>query len=169
MKILISLFALITLAAAGASASIITITLDNPNQNAPAGATVSFFGTITNTDPNSGDAPVYLNSDTLDFGKTDATVDDNFFANVPLSLAPGASSGDIDLFDIILANPEADLQDSYAGEYTILGGMDGGANTAQDVLAQVNFSTTPEPASLLLFGSGLVCIGWFYRRRKATA
>jgi hypothetical protein len=176
MKTFISLLALTVLAAAGAWAGNITIALDDPNQTGNPGETLNFFGTITNNDPNSADAAIYLNSDSPDFvGPGDATFEDNFFAAYfPISLAPGATSGDIDLFDIVLADPETDPFGPYPGStYTLLGGMDGGADTAQDILAQVSFSvdvepasSTPEPTSLALFGAGLALMGRLHRRRE---
>ena len=91
---------------------------------------------------------------------TDATVIDNFFASVPFSLAGGKSSGDIDL----------------SGTCGLLGGADGGAQPAQDNLAQVSFSvdaesavtSAPEPSVLFELGTILVLVALrrrlFYRR-----
>jgi hypothetical protein len=148
MKTLVNLLALAALAAAGAHADGISITLDNPNQSGNPGETLSFYGVITNTDVNPEDCYIYLNSDDPNFTLSDASVSDNFFANVPPYLAPGTSSGDVDLFDITLADPESDPFGTYDGEYTLVGGMDGGADTAQDNLAQVGFSVDVEPASV---------------------
>ncbi len=179
MRTFTHLFALAVLAAAGAWAGDITITLDDPNQIGNPGETLNFFGTITNNDPDSSDPAIYLNSDSLDFvGPGDATFDDNFFASYfPISLAPGATSGDIDLFDIVLADPETDPFGLYSGStYTLLGGMDGGADSAQDNLAQVSFSvdvgsasSTPEPTTLLLLGTGLTLMSRLRRPRVSEA
>jgi len=142
MKTLSNLLALAALAAAGARAGDITITLDDPTQTGNPGDTLSFFGTITN---DSADT-IYLNSDDINLSLPDATEIDNFFASVPASLTGGQSSGDIDLFDVELANPEADPFGTYSGTYGLLGGADGGAGTAQDNLEQVSFSVGVEPA-----------------------
>lgn len=169
MKKLINLIALTALAVAGAQAGSISITLDDPDQSGVPGQTLSFFGTITNTDTNPGDDPIYLNFDSLNFSLGDATVTDNFFANVPISLAEGASSGDIDLFDIALADPESEPLGLYTGTYGLLGGMDGGDGSAADNLAQVNFSVTatPEPTTVVLLALGLALMGLLHRRRAS--
>jgi hypothetical protein len=161
MKTFINLIALTVLAAAGVPADI-NIALDDPNQTGSAGQTLNFFGTITNTNA----TPVFLNGDSLNFTLGDATVSDNFFTNVPISLAAGGSSGDIDLFDVTLADPESLPLGTYTGTYGLLGGIDGNAS---DNLAQVNFSATvtPEPGYFALMGIGLVLMGWVHRRRAS--
>jgi hypothetical protein len=168
MKTFRNLIALTVLAVAGAHADIV-ITLDDPNQFSAPGDTLNFSGTITNTDTTPGDSPIYLNSDSLNFTLSDATVTDNFFANVPISLAEGASSGDIDLFDITLADPESDPFGT--GTYGLLGGMDGGTGTASDNLAQVNFSVTvtPEPKIIPLLTILVALMSWLHSRRGSRA
>jgi hypothetical protein len=167
MKKSIHLLTLTILAVAGARAGSISITLDDPDQTGAPGETLNFFGVITNTDTTPGDDPIYLNSDSLNFTLPDATVTDNFFANVPIFLAEGASSGDIDLFDITLADPESYPLGVYTGAYGLLGGMDGGDGSASDNLAQASFSVgvVPEPRTLALLAIGLVLIGVLHRRR----
>ena len=152
--------------AATVSAADISIVFDNPDQVGVPGQTLSFFGVITNTDMTLGDQPIYLNSDSLNFTLSDATVMDNFIANVPISLAEGESSGDIDLFDITLANPGVNPAGVYPGTYELLGGMDGGAGTANDALAQADFSVNlvPEPGTFALMAVATSLLPW---RRKA--
>ncbi len=173
MKIFINLFALTMFAVAGAQAGNISIILDNPSQTGNPGGILRFFGAITNTDLNPGDASIYLNIDSLNLSLSDAVANDLFLTNVPISLAEGASSGDIELFDYTLANPEALPFGPYQGTYGLLGGMDGGASTAQDALAQVNFSvnvqslsSTPEPSTVLLLGTGFLLMICLVRERR---
>jgi PEP-CTERM motif len=176
MKALTTLFVLTTVAVAVSQAASISIILDDPSQTGSPGDTLHFLGTITNIDTNAGDSPFFLNLDSLNLALSDAVPNDLFLANVPIDLAEGASSGDIELFDYTLANPEADPFGSYLGAYALLGGMDGGAGTAQDILAQVNFSVTvepavsptptPEPSTFALAGVALLFAGWLDHRRR---
>lgn len=151
MRRILNLITFVAIGALAARADII-VTLDNPNQTGNPGQTLSFYGTISNnsadTDP--ADA-IYLNMDNVFLGLTSPSytwIDD--LANTPVDLAGGQSSADIDLFDIALTNPQSDPFGTYGGTYTLLGGADGGADTAQDSLAQAGFSVTtaaPEPGT----------------------
>jgi hypothetical protein len=173
MKTFINLIALTALTVAGVRAGGIVISFDDPDQTATAGETLQFFGTITNTstDTDPTDA-MYLNNDSFDLALSGAsyTLTDDF-ANTPVSLTGGESSGDIELFDITLADPVSDPLGLYGGTYGLLGGMDGGSGTAQDNLAQADFSVNvaaptalPEegawPLTIALIALALVWRGW---------
>lgn len=174
MKTLTTLFVVTTISVGVAQAGDISITFDNPSQTGNPGATLRFFGTITNTDTNQGDSPIYLNLDSLNLALSDAVANDLFLTDVPIDLVAGASSGDIELFDYTLANPETEPFGPYLGTYGLLGGMDGGSGTAQATLVQVNFSvnveatstSTPEPSTFASFGVGLLLVEWLYRERR---
>jgi len=164
MKTFINLIALTALAVAGARADI-NITFDNAAQSGLPGATLQFFGTIDNTGFNT----VFLNADSLNLaGGSDFTTNDLFFTNAPISVAAGGSSGDIELFDVTISNPFVDTLTTYNGTYTLIGGIDGGA---QDVLAEASFSVsvTPEPGYFALLGVGVALMGWLHRRRRSRA
>jgi len=129
----------------------VTIVLVDPNQIAVAGQTLQFFGTITNNT----DTFEYLNGDSFTLpGNPTLTVVDDFASNVPIFLAPngspGDSSGDIELFDVTVSNPLQNPAGTYEGAYTLIGGDDGGTDSAQDVLGSTSFSitTTPEPSTI---------------------
>jgi hypothetical protein len=157
MKTLLCTLILATLGTAAAQAATITITFDQPNQVALPGTTVDFFGTITNTTAGT----IFLNGDALNLNGLSFTTNDLFFDNAPISLAPGANSGDIELFDISVTSPLLDAAGNYTGTYGLLGGIDG---NAQDVLGSaasfsVNTasavpSAVPEPATLTLLLTG---------------
>jgi hypothetical protein len=142
-----------------ACAGTITVTLDQPNQTGAEGDTLMFFGVLYNT----GGDTEYLNSDSLNLTATtgDFTTDDGpFFANAPLSLASSASTADIELFDVTIANPFTDAFTSYNGLFTILGGAD---DSSSDILTDpaIAFSVsvqsaTPEPSTSLLILAGFV-------------
>jgi hypothetical protein len=167
MKTLFCTLILATLATSVAKADSITISFDQSNQTVSAGDTVEFFGTITNDTTNT----IYLNSDDLNLAGLSFTTTDQFFSNVPISLAPsgqaGDSSGDIELFDVTANNPLLDAAEGYSGTYTLLGGTDG---NAQDNLGSQDFSVTslapvPEPPTIYLLLAGvLVTIVPIWRR-----
>jgi hypothetical protein len=176
MKTLLCTLMLATLGAAVAKADGITITFDDPNQIAQPGETLRFFGTITNDT----DTTIFLNSDDPDISDPSGvslTVDDLFLSNVPISLAPegqaGASSGDIELFDITVSSPFLDPLGSYPGTYSLVGGADGGTDTAQDNLGSASFSVsvTPEPStfSYLLLGALPVLVAISRKLRTQTS
>ena len=123
-------------------------------------ASIGFYGTITN--PSATDT-VYLNGDSYTSSSSYLTIDDSyFFNNAPFSLAPGASSGQFEIFAVDLL-PNTPVGDYPLNSFTILGGPDGGMFSDFNSLASVNFevdvqapvSTTPEPATWALLGSGL--------------
>jgi hypothetical protein len=170
MKTLLCTLILATLGTAAAKADTITITFDQPNQVALPGTTVEFFGTLTNNTAST----IFLNGDAFNLNGLSFTTTDQFFNNAPISLAPGANSGDIELFDISVASPLLDAAGFYTGTYNILGGIDG---DGQDVLETnpATFSVdtapatspVPEPASiaLLLTGASTLLLTATRRRR----
>lgn len=158
-KLYLIILALAATSALPARADGITVIFDTPDQAGSPGETIQYFGVITNT----GTDTVYLNSDdiNLDGGPDDFTFSDaSFYANTPSGyLDGGASTGDIELFDVTINDPFPDaLYTSYEGDFTLLGGVDGGS---ADVLAVASFSATvvPEPAGSVLFMAGLTVVG----------
>lgn len=148
------------------------VALTETSQRVVQGTTVvEFDATISN--PSATDT-IYLNGDSWTTDSLLVTVDDTpFDVNAPLFLGPGASSGPFALFDVDLPSDLAD--GTYTGVFSILGGPDGGADTAFADLADVDFTVdvtspvaTPEPGtfSLLAFGLlGLVGLAAWERMR----
>jgi hypothetical protein len=160
MRRLLSLIAFIVIGGLAARADII-VTLDNPNQTGNPGQTLSFYGIISNSSTDTDPAgAIYLNMDNVSMALSSLSytwLDD--LANTPVDLIGSQSSSDIDLFDIVLTDPQSDLFGSYSGAYTLLGGADGGANTAQDFLAQAGFTITtvaPEPGTFALLACAIL-------------
>ncbi len=145
------------LAGASARADTITISLDSQYQSGP-GSVFTFFGTLTNT----GSDTVYLNGYTpvLDAG---LVLDGNpFFANAPLSLDPGQSTADIELFTITVP-PYGLGSNFYAGTFEILGG--GPSDDSLLGSADFNINVTPEPTSLVLLLTGMAGLAGALRRK----
>jgi hypothetical protein len=167
MKPFLQMFALAVAAVTVAEAGVV-FTLDNPDQTGLPGNTLQFFGTITNT----GTDTVSFNSDNFNFtGGASFSTTDLFFSNAPISLDGGLSSGDIELFDVSLTDPFTDSFGLYGGSESLIGGANG---DSQDVLASADFSvtaqapdsTTPEPASFIMAGAGVLALALKARRRK---
>jgi len=155
-------------------ADILTVNLTQSDLPGAPGTTVDFFATITN--PSATDT-IYLNGDNSSTSSPLLTLDDTpYLNNAPLFLAPGASSGPFELFDVSIdpSTPAA----TYTGNlFSISGGADGGAGTAFDDLADVPFSVTvqpptsaiPEPATswwMLAVLIALAVIRWRWDRTK---
>jgi len=153
IKTMLAVAALLTISlfsvAAFANTDTITFTLTNPDVSVyPPGGGVTFDATVSAPSGNSGD--VFLNGDSFSVDGPLTLDDSDFFANFPLSLAPGASfTGDL----FVVTVPPGTLDGAYLGSFTLLGGADGGA---QDSLGTVNFSVNvPEPSSISLLLAGI--------------
>lgn len=168
MKKLTQLLVSALLMAAAAQAGVI-ITFDQPSQTALPGDLLIFSGSIQNT----GMDEIFLNSDSPGFtgDNVNFTFEDNFFVNVPVSLAGGQTASGINLFQILVSPSFAASFGTYTGNYVLIGGADG---EAQDVLANAEFGVTvdagvPEPATTTLVGcAALMLIARrSLRRRRA--
>jgi hypothetical protein len=159
-KLTYSLAALALLLPSLALAETISLNLTNPVEIGLPGAELSFAGTLTAPDTNTG--AEYLNGDayTLDSA---LTLDDTGFWSLPVvSLNPGQSISGL-LFTIDISNSA--IPGIYSGNFDILGGAD---SDAQNLLGTIDFqvNVAPEPESVVLFATGLFGIVDILRRRK---
>ncbi len=120
-------------------AQTLDLTLLDASQTVTQGTSVvAFDATVFNASA----ATIYLNDASGTTSSSSLLVDDSpFFANAPLSLAPGQSSGPFELFAVDLTRNTS--AGSYSGnDFQIQGGADGGTFTAFNDLADAKFSVT---------------------------
>ncbi len=161
-----SVFTLIGFASVGMAHADVVINFMPSTLAIAPGGTIEFTGTLTNN----GADDVFLNGDFVLLPFPDLTVDDSpFFANSPLSLAPGAS------YNGPFIDVTADLtilSGVYDGSYTVQGGVD---SNAFDNLAVEDFSvdvgsaaSVPEPNYYPVSAAGLLLIVALTRRRSKS-
>jgi len=144
-----------------ARADSIDITLMETSQSGLPGTTVTFDATITNLTG----ATIFLNSSGNATSTPFLTVDGNpFLTNAPLSLAPGASSGPLALFSVIIA-PGITPGVYDSNKFYIVGGTTSGASDMVGS-AEFNVAVAPEPGTLVLLASGLLGLGFKLRFRS---
>jgi len=141
-----------------AHAGIIAV-LDNASLSGSPGDTLPFTVTLTNT---SATDQVWLNGIGSTASSPFLIIDVSPFNSGPLFIDPSTSTAPFELFDVMI-DPSA-AAGPYVGSFvSILGGADGGAETALDDLVDVSFdvtvqSSTPEPAAIILIASGLLAM-----------
>ena len=118
--------------------------------------------TATVTAPIANSANVYLNSDDYTVASPLSLDDSPFFNNFPFFLTPGQSFTAV-LFNVTI--PSSAIPGYYSGYFDIYGGPN---NYSLNLLADVPFTVdvTPEPSSLLLFGSGIAGMIAAIKRRR---
>lgn len=155
LNMTLAVVALLTMGLSSAYADTVNFTLSLPDAKVPATGTtllpttVTFLATVSA--PSSNGAAVFLNGDAFNITAPVTLDDSDFFANFPLSLAPGTSfAGDLFTLTIPPNTPFA----IYLGTFTLEGGADG---SADDPLGTVDFSVgpVPEPSSILLLLTGM--------------
>jgi hypothetical protein len=159
MTLAVAALLAIGLSSAPAHADSIIFTLTNPTGFAlVTGGSVTYDATVSA--PASNSALVFLNGDSFDVTAPVTLDDSDFFADFPLSLAPGGSfTGAL----FVLTVPPGTAFGSYDGTFTLLGGANAGANST---LGTVSFSvnTVPEPSSIVLLLTGICGVGTTLRR-----
>ena len=157
--LLISLFSFASLCRA---TTILTVSFSPDTVSANPGQTVSFFGSLTNTQ----NSTVDINFDSFTFDIPGALDDSPFLNDAPLSLAPNTTSSVFEFFQITI--PSGLSAGTFNGAFTIIGGVD--ANASENLgtgLFHVNTvasSETPEPHMFPVLA--FLSVGLFLTRRR---
>lgn len=159
------IIALVLVVRPSAAAQDIGIILSQSTLTGAAGTTLTFDARLTNL----SSSTIYLNGDSSTTISPSLTLSDNpFLNNAPLSLGAGANSGPFAIFTITI-DPSTVSGVYSLNNFIILGGL---TNASFNQVGSTSFtvnvpSPVPEPATLLLVGSGLLAVGLRRHARSA--
>lgn len=144
------------------ASTVFTVTINSPVSGLP-GDVITVQGSLLNNDSVNTQ---YINSDSFVVAPGFTLDDSPFLSNAPLFLGPGGSTALFDFFTLTISPSQS--PGLYSGTFTVVGGADGGAGTAEDNLGTgaftVNVLGTPEPSTVgMLLGGAALLIA---RRRR---